>query len=149
MLLRNYLQYSRVVYNMIYHEKFISSLNLSNPSFPMNFRSLHGRELTVLVSGYLQYVSFRNVLSKTGKTDLTGVTGERLPNNRIHYKAVFLALSIFVITDKEGTQFWEAFKANISSHSIGTSVPFYGRSSHEELYYGKTSRLICSFQQKI
>ena len=56
----------------------------------------------------LTYVSFRNFLSKTGKTDLTGVMGERLPNNRIPYKAVFLALSIFVITDKEGTKFWES-----------------------------------------
>ena len=40
----------------------------------------------------LTYVSFRNFLSKTGKTDLTGVMGERLPNNRIHYKAVFFGV---------------------------------------------------------
>ena len=37
-----------------------------------------------------------------------GVIREGLPNNRIHYKAFFLALSIFVISDKEGTKFWES-----------------------------------------
>ena len=52
---------------------------------------------------------FQNFLSKTGNLDLMGFMGEQIPNSRIQYKVVFLALSIFVITEnKEGTRFWES-----------------------------------------
>ena len=43
---------------------------------------------------------------------------------------------------------WYKFKANISSYSTGTSVPFNGRSSHEERFRGKNVQIYLQFLAK-
>lgn len=63
----------------------------------------------MLVGGSTVIYELPKLLVKDGKLDLTGLMGEQIPSRRIQYKVVFLALRIFVITDKEGTKFWESF----------------------------------------